>query len=120
MITTMEEKRHKLLSEVADHVAETAADYGCSTEHAEQLGLAVANFLAEHFGGQNFTFPRDYVYKLALRDLQIYNEHKGNNWAELSSKYGITERGLRKLIHRVHRRMMKSRQPNLDLFDNEE
>ncbi|WP_113632195.1 Mor transcription activator family protein [Pectobacterium peruviense] len=120
MITPMEEKRHKLLSELADHVAETATDYGCSAEHAEQLGLAVANFLAEHFGGQNFTFPRDYVYKLAVRDLHIYDEHKGNNWAELSSKYGITERGLRKLIHRVHRRLMKSRQPNLDLFDSEE
>lgn len=120
MITPMEEKRHKLLSEVADHVAETASDYGCSTEQAEHLGLAVANFLAEHFGGQNFTFPRDYVYKLAVRDLQIYDEFKGNNWADLSSRYGITERGLRKLIHRVHKRVMKRKQPMLGLFGGEE
>ena len=112
MTTPMEHKRHKLLSEVADHVTETGVDYGLSSEQAEQLGLAVA--------GQNFTFPRDYAYKLSLRDMQIYEEFRGNNWAELSTKYGITERGLRKLIHRVHRQVMAHRQPQLFSFgDNE-
>ncbi|MCJ8541422.1 DNA-binding protein [Klebsiella variicola] len=120
MTTPMEHKRHKLLSEVADHVTETGVDYGLTSEQAEQLGLAVADFLASHFGGQNFTFPRDYAYKLSLRDMQIYEEFRGNNWAELSTKYGITERGLRKLIHRVHKQVMAHRQPQLFSFgDNE-
>lgn len=44
MTTPMEHKRHKLLSEVADHVTETGVDYGLSSEQAEQLGLAVADF----------------------------------------------------------------------------
>jgi hypothetical protein len=56
----MERKRHRLLSELSDFVTEMGIDFNLSPEQAEQLGRAVADFLATHFGGQNITFPRDY------------------------------------------------------------
>ncbi|MGK2889845.1 MAG: Mor transcription activator family protein [Candidatus Malihini olakiniferum] len=79
----MEVKRDKLLSEVADHVVETAIDCGCRAEQAEQFCLTVANFLAEHFTDRT-SRSHATIYKPALCDLQIDNEHKSHNWAELS------------------------------------
>ncbi|MBI0114241.1 DNA-binding protein [Gilliamella sp. W8129] len=111
-------KRHELLTHVSLSVANEAMDYGLPEDIANQLGDSIANTISELFGGQNFTFPRDYIFKLNQRDLQIYDSFKGNNYAELSQKYNMTERGIRKVIDRVHKRMLKEKQPTLFDFNN--
>lgn len=111
-------KRHELLTHVSLSVANDAMDYGLPEDVAAQLGDSIANTISELFGGQNFTFPRDYIFKLNQRDLQIYDSFKGNNYAELSQKYNMTERGIRKVIDRVHKRMIKEKQPTLFDFND--
>ncbi|WP_198192435.1 MULTISPECIES: Mor transcription activator family protein [unclassified Gilliamella] len=116
--SAMSIKRHELLTHVSLSVANEAMDYGLPEDIANQLGDSIANTISELFGGQNFTFPRDYIFKLNQRDLQIYDSFKGNNYAELSQKYNMTERGIRKVIDRVHKRMLKEKQPTLFDFNN--
>ncbi|CAH6025629.1 MULTISPECIES: Mor transcription activator family protein [Klebsiella] len=120
MSSPMERKRHRLLSELADFVTEMGVDFNLSPEQAEQLGRAVADFLATHFGGQNITFPRDYFFNLSIRDMQIYEKFHGNNWGELSAEFNMTERGVRKVVERVHKRVMAHRQPLLFPFSDDE
>lgn len=117
--SAMSIKRHELLTHVSLSVANEAIDFGLPEDMASQLGDSIANTISELFGGQNFTFPRDYIFKLNQRDMQIYDEFKGTNYAELSQKYNMTERGIRKVIDRVHKRVMKHKQPALfDFLDN--
>ncbi|WP_081297114.1 Mor transcription activator family protein [Gilliamella sp. Bif1-4] len=79
---------------------------------------SIANTISELFGRQNITFPCDYRFKLNQRDLQIYDAFKGNNYVELSQKYKMTERGIRKVIDRVYKRMIKEKQPTLFDFND--
>ncbi|MDF7669851.1 Mor transcription activator family protein [Orbaceae bacterium ESL0721] len=111
--SAMSIKRHELLTHIASSVESDAIGFGLSADIASQLGDNVANTISELFGGQNFTFPRDYIFKLNQRDLQIYDEFRGSNYAELSRKYNMTERNIRKVIDRVHKRMLKQKQPGL-------
>ena len=101
----MEIKRHELLTHVSSKIAKEALDFGIAEEAALQLGCNVANAIAELFGGQNFTFPKNYAFKISQRDAQIYQEFKGNNYSQLSQKYHMTERGIRKVIARVKQKM---------------
>ncbi|AJA45052.1 Mor transcription activator family protein [Frischella perrara] len=107
--SAMSIKRHHLLTHIALSVTNQALDFGLSQEVASQLGDNVANTISELFGGQNFTFPRDHIFKLNQRDLEIYAEFRGNNYNELSNKYNMTERGIRKVIDRIHKRQLNEK-----------
>lgn len=109
----MEYKRHELLADLSAHGTNILLDHGISEDVANQAALALADHLAQNWGGQNICFPKDYLYKLSERDLLIYAEFNGTNYDVLASKYQMTERGMRKLIDRVHRREMGRRQPQL-------
>lgn len=109
----MEQTRHELLQDIADHAEAIMKEYGIEAAVAEQVGTAIADHLAEHWGGQLINFPKDYLFKLAERDLQIYNEFTGANHTELARRYQMTVRGIYKVIARVHKREVDRRQPRL-------
>jgi len=109
----MEVLRLELLQDIESHARQIVADHGISQDVAEQVSIAIADFLADHWGGQNISFPKDYHYKLASRDLEIYRRFNGTNYHVLVKETGMTERGLRKLIDRVHRREVNRNQPRL-------
>ncbi|PAT00664.1 MAG: hypothetical protein BSR46_01615 [Candidatus Dactylopiibacterium carminicum] len=113
MNTKTEALRTELLSDVESHGRRICIDHGLPADVAEQVAVAIADFLAEHWGGQNLNFPKDYRYKLAARDLAIYRRFRGDNYHELVKETGMTERGLRKLIARVHARELPRVQPRL-------
>lgn len=109
----MEQQRHELLSDVADTVASVLKDHGIEQLLAEQAGLALADRLATHWGGQLINIPKDYRFKLANRDLLIYEEFNGNNHAELARRWNMTMRGIYKIIERARKRDLDHRQPKL-------
>lgn len=84
----MEPMRNKLLSDVAAQAANIIKEHGIEADVAEQAGIAIADHLAEHWGGQLINFPKDYLFKLAERDLRIYNEFAGHNHGALASSTG--------------------------------
>lgn len=109
----MEQQRHELLSDVADTVAAVLKDHCIDPQLAEQAGVALADRLAAHWGGQLINIPKDYKFKLAARDLLIYEEFNGHNHAELARKWNMTSRGIYKIIERARKRDMDHRQPKL-------
>lgn len=109
----MEMQRHELLSDVAVQATAVATELGVAADVAEQVGIAIAEHLGQHWGGQLINFPKDYLFKLASRDMQIYNEFTGKNHAQLARKYKMTARGIYKIIERVHKREVDRRQHSL-------
>lgn len=110
----MELKRHVLLTELADYTRALAIEHGIDAELADQFGVNVSNFIAEHFGGQTFSFPLDYHYKLAQRDVAIFNDYcRGVPKAALARRYNMTENGIWRVIDRTHKRIKRTVQPDL-------
>ncbi|HDX1164872.1 Mor transcription activator family protein [Pasteurella multocida] len=114
MSTQMEVTRHELLHDIEDNVSALCKNYNLDQDICEQISIHVADFLAEHYGGMVISFPKDFHYKIAQRDLDIYNDFNGNNWVFLVKKYNMTESGIRKVINRVRKRVIKHNQ--MDMF----
>lgn len=113
--TGMEALRSELLDDVAAHTVEVLSDHGISSELAEQAAFALTEHLAENWGGQLINFPMNFFYKLAQRDMVIYNEFNGRNHAALAKRYGMSVRGIYKLIKRAKKRATTEVQH--DMFD---
>lgn len=47
------------------------------------------------------TFPKDAQYKLTLKELEIYDQFDGRNKDDLARRYGMTPRGMGKLLKRI-------------------
>lgn len=104
MSSRMEELRNELLADMAAHTAEILADYCIDPDLADQAGAAIADYLADHWGGQVVSIPKDFAYKLAKRDHQILREFDGTNHSDLAKRHNMTERGIRKLLARAIKR----------------
>ena len=110
----MQIRRHELLEEIELLVIALCKNYNLGQDICEQIGVSVANCLSEEYAGQVICFPKDYRYKIAQRDLDIYNSFNGRNWGELGRRYNLTENALRKIVKRVQDRIIKEKQ--LDMF----
>jgi len=115
--TGMSALRSELLDDIVTHVSTILEDNGIAEDLAEQSAIAAADFLAEHWGGQLICFPKNFLFKLAQRDLLIYDEFNGRNHAQLAKKWHMSVRGIYKLVNRVQKRVVAEIQP--DLFAEE-
>lgn len=104
MRKTMEDRRAELLSDLATHTAAIVQEYGLEADVAEQVGAALADFVADHWGGQIITIPKDHAFRLSQRDRLILGEFNGANHAELARRYKMAERSIYKLLARAIRR----------------
>lgn len=99
---SMEARRNELLSSAAETAAEIARQFGVEQDQAEQIGAAVADALADSWGGQTVYFPHDAAYKLSPRDRAILDAHrKGATVATLARENRMSEQGIRKLLRRA-------------------
>lgn len=113
-MSRMEARRNEFLADAAAHAADTVRDYGIPDEIAEQIGAAIADNMADNWGGQVLTFPKNYAYKLAARDRRILEAFRLNpNYAAIARANGMSERGLRKLLKRAEVRDRDLRQQQL-------
>lgn len=99
-----EKKRQSLIQCVIDHAENVLRTQGITQDKAIQLATSIADRLAEDFGGQVITFPKDYNRKLRERDEQILADFDGSNFSELAMRYGMCDRTIRKLIARSQSR----------------
>lgn len=114
----MNKKRESLLSDVVDFVERCLVDHDVPSEVAAIAASSLAGRLADYWGGQNFTFPKDYMWKLGQIELEIYDQVRSDNLAEVARQYKMSERGLRKLIARVRDRLRA--QARLQHIDDEQ
>ena len=113
---SMEARRHELLSEIAEVVAGLLSrEHALPAEVADLVGAAVADRLAEHWGGQTITYPKDAHFKATQREIEILRAYlAGASTAKLAHETGMHERSIRRLIRRAQDRAGGLDQ--LDLF----
>ncbi len=94
-------RRHELLEGVHFHARQTLIELGIDPDLADQAGCAISEMLANEWGGQLVNIPKDHHYRLASRDLAIYEEFNGTNHGQLARKHGVTVRAIYKIVKRV-------------------
>lgn len=99
--SVMEERRSELLADVHAQAATMMQEFGIDAAVADQVGCALADHLAQNWGGQNFTIPMDHHYRVSKRDQEIYSEFDGRNHHVLARKFNMSVRGIYKVIKRV-------------------
>lgn len=114
----MAQLRAELLTDVMAHVEATLRELGVDVQKANHCGHAIADLLAEHWGGQVICFPVDHAYKLSQRERQIVEALETSSKAEVVMRFGITMNGLNKLLRRAARR--KAVDAQLDMFGHKE
>lgn len=114
-VSAMADKRHELLSDIADHAASILRDHGVNADIADQAGAAVAEHLSVAWAGSTVCFPKDHHYKLTKRDLEILSKFNGRNHRYLSLQYDLTENAIYRLLKRVQDRKFQRDQGTLDL-----
>lgn len=115
--SAMADKRHELLSDIADHVAKVLADHCIDAAVAEQAGSAVADHLSVAWAGSTVCIPKDHRFKLTKRDVEILSKFRGNNHHALAVEYKLTENAIYKLLKRVQDRKFERDQGKLLLDD---
>lgn len=114
---SMADKRHELLSDIADHIAQVVQDHGVDPTIAEQAGAAAVDHLTQAWAGSTVCFPKDHRFRVTKRDLEILSKFRGNNHHALAVEYGLTENAIYKLLKRVQDRKFDREQGKLDLGD---
>lgn len=112
---SMEDKRHELLTEIADHVTSVLVEHSIAKDVAEQAGCAVADHLSQTWAGSTICIPKDYHFRISQRDQEILSKFRGNNHRNLALEYGLTENAIYKLLKRVQDRNFHRQQGRLDL-----
>lgn len=107
-------RRHELLADVAEQTARRLIEKHTLDEAvAVDVGNAIADFLADHWKGQNVYIVGDQAYKLAERDWEIFRRMERGNAHELAKEFGISY--IR--VYQIHKRCLaeyrKRTQPDL-------
>lgn len=103
-----ENKRHELFQHIADCVSCGLIADGHDPDKAMTLGGSVADQVADTFGGQSISFPRDMKRRVREREEQAYAAFNGNNLAELAQRFQMTDRGIRLMLKRAQLRKTNS------------
>lgn len=112
----MEEKRNELFADVVTAAERLLQEYDLDNKAASLIANSLADHLADHWGGQNLSFPKDYRRKLSERELEVFDRFSGDNYDTLARDFNMTERGMRKLIARVRDRLRRNAQGMPQLF----
>lgn len=98
-----EARRHELLADAAEQVAQRLiTKHGMDEESACDVGNHLADFLADHWKGQNIYMPGDQAYKLNARDWEIFNRFQRGNSNELAKEFGVSK----VRIHQIYKRCL--------------
>lgn len=100
-----EDKRHALYLDLTTVMTAQLVEYGMQQAGAEAVANALADHIADYWGGQTITFPKEYQRHLSQRDVEIYQRYTQEAHDDLARELGITERGLYKLVARVRKRL---------------
>ena len=99
--TPNEARRHELLADVAEQIAQRLIEqHGMAEEAAADVGNALADFLASHWKGQSIYMPGDQAFKLNERDWRIFNDFQRGNANDLARQHDISK----VRVHQIYKR----------------
>lgn len=99
--------RNELLADMVALAEREMIDYDVPPAAAALIANALADRLADFWGGQTISFPRDYAWRLAQKELEIYDLFTGGNLDDVIRASGMTERGVRKLVSRLRKKLAR-------------
>lgn len=89
--TNADVRRHELLADVAEQAARLAMkNLNVAEDAALDFGNHMADFLSEHWKGQNVYMNADAAFKLSKRDLEIFQRMERGNAHELAKEYNLS------------------------------
>ncbi|MBO2568608.1 transcriptional regulator [Shewanella algae] len=65
---------------------------------SDVLAEHLATLIGSYLGGRDMYIPSGERLKVALRDIRIWREFKGNNLEQLSRLYGLSERRVSQIV----------------------
>lgn len=114
----MARRRSELLDDLVAHTEQLLIRHGMGEADAMGAASALADFLVEHWGGQQISIPLNFQRRLDQREVEIYRAFTGDNYDQLARIHRMTESGMRRLINRVREKIRDSMTANqLDLLD---
>lgn len=98
-----EARRHELLADAAEQVAQRLiTKHGMDEEVACDVGNTLADFLADHWKGQNIYMPGDQAFKLNARDWEIFRRFERGNANDLAREFKVSK----VRIHQIYKRCL--------------
>lgn len=61
-----------------------------NVKESERVAEHLVVTLANYFGGMQLYLPRNDKLKIELRNIRIYQQHRGGNTEQLARQYGLT------------------------------
>ena len=84
-------RRHELFADLAEQVAKRVIEkHGLGEDAGADIGNDIADFVAEHWKGQNIYVNGDSAFKLNARDIEIFNRFGRGNAQDLAKEFGIS------------------------------
>ena len=83
---------------------------------AAEVALSVTEHVRKTVGGVSVYIPLGKHYEASKREVEIYQDFKGDNYHELVRKYKLTEMRIRQIVSKVNSLERAKRQANL--FDS--
>ncbi|KAF1043231.1 MAG: hypothetical protein GAK35_02323 [Herbaspirillum frisingense] len=80
---------------------------------AAEVALSVTENVRKTVGGVSVYIPMGKHYEASKREMDIYNDFKGDNYHELVRKYKLTEMRIRQIVTKVTAIERAKRQKNL-------
>ncbi|HDR9585249.1 TPA: hypothetical protein QDC22_007517 [Burkholderia stabilis] len=80
-----------------------------------ELAIMQTERLSSDLGGHSFYMHKGASYRLTPRNRQMCAEFRGDNYAELADRYGLTEMRVRQIVDGWRREQFLARQGTLDL-----
>ncbi|EIU2834169.1 hypothetical protein ISF08_19975 [Pseudomonas aeruginosa] len=93
-----EVRRNEFLADVADLTMRIMKRYGLDDSQAQAAADNVADDLAESWGGQYITVPKDINYRSAKRRQAIVEAFDGSNHSELAAEFGLSVNYIYKIL----------------------
>ncbi|MBL4797625.1 MAG: hypothetical protein JKY50_09435 [Oleispira sp.] len=103
----------KFLRELIEVLKNELVRSGQSKDDALKLAQRLVARQAHHLGGRMVYIPRDERLKLALRDMEIYDNFNGGNSRNLAEHYKLTQQRICNIVKEQHGLFRKRHQPEL-------
>lgn len=101
--TNADIRRHELLADVAENAARRLMEkHGLAQDLACDIGNDMADFLSEHWKGQNIYMNADAKFKASHRDLRIFHKMARGNAHEIAKEEDISF----VRVYQIYRRML--------------
>lgn len=103
----------ELLADLARIVSEVLRKNGRSNDDSDRIALEAAEAVRRDWGGGLMYIPKGVQFTLAQRDLEIWNDFRGDNVRELAHKYHLSDKQIYSVIAKVRAVHVRRTQPDM-------